>query len=329
MSAGTPEKPARKHRKSKSTDVQDLAETLVPSEKPKKSKKSKRSEPEDLAPVEDSAPSSPKEKKLKKLKHALEVDGTELQDDGMAKKKRKHKHTEAEAEAGLGGVQSSDADVVSQDQIVKSKKSRKPREGTDEKAEEGSVNKSKRERKKHSKGEDEEEAPVMSSTSSVTKKKKRKHRSSANSYPDPAEDEVLTEQAQKALQYAFSQFNDPTSWKFNKARQNWLIRNIWLAEAIPEQYLPLTIQYLQGVQGGVRETLLKACRDAMEAQKAEKTEIPSTANTAETQTDSASPSKQTVKFAAEPEPIAEPSPTDTTKRERAATLLEALTSAAS
>ena len=35
-----------------------------------------------------------------------------------------------------------------------------------------------------------------------------------------------------ALHYAFCQFDDPASWKFNKAKQNWLIRNIWSQQAV-------------------------------------------------------------------------------------------------
>lgn len=35
-----------------------------------------------------------------------------------------------------------------------------------------------------------------------------------------------------ALEYAFLQMNRPSKWKFNKARQNWLIRNVWNPEAV-------------------------------------------------------------------------------------------------
>ncbi|KAK7061467.1 DNA helicase [Favolaschia claudopus] len=95
------------------------------------------------------------------------------------------------------------------------------------------------------------------------RKKKRKNRTG---FPDPSEDPTLSEQASKALCYAFSQFHKSkhTQWKFSKARQNWLIRNIW-SDKIPDDHLPLTIQYLSNVQGGVRETLLKECRSQISA----------------------------------------------------------------
>lgn len=35
-----------------------------------------------------------------------------------------------------------------------------------------------------------------------------------------------------ALDYAFTQFEEPDNWKFNKARQNWIIRNVWSEEAV-------------------------------------------------------------------------------------------------
>ncbi|KII95839.1 hypothetical protein PLICRDRAFT_96552 [Plicaturopsis crispa FD-325 SS-3] len=96
-------------------------------------------------------------------------------------------------------------------------------------------------------------------------KKKSKRRKT--DLPDPNDDESLSDQARKALVYAYAQFSDPSSWKFNKARQNWLIRNIWSEQAIPETHVPLTIRYLTNVQGGVREKLTKACEAALDPPK--------------------------------------------------------------
>lgn len=67
--------------------------------------------------------------------------------------------------------------------------------------------------------------------------------------------------------------NRPSKWKFNKARQNWLIRNVWAPEAVsrddldsafsnvldlqlPDVYVPLVVKYLANVQGGSREVIL-------------------------------------------------------------------------
>jgi len=81
----------------------------------------------------------------------------------------------------------------------------------------------------------------------------------------PLTDDSLSNQARKALVYAHTQIHHPSCWKFNKARQNWLIRNIWSLECVPEKYLPLTMRYLKNVQGGSRETLIRACNVVISA----------------------------------------------------------------
>ncbi|KAK0191188.1 hypothetical protein F5146DRAFT_1137978 [Armillaria mellea] len=110
------------------------------------------------------------------------------------------------------------------------------------------VKKSKK--RKHSEAETEE-------TEVQPKKKKHKNKTG---FPDPSEDSSLSEQARRALEYAFTQFHRPKHWKFHKARQNWLIRNMWSTSAVPDAHMPLVSKYLAGVQGGVRENLVKACR---------------------------------------------------------------------
>ncbi|KAJ3530090.1 hypothetical protein NM688_g7760 [Phlebia brevispora] len=52
---------------------------------------------------------------------------------------------------------------------------------------------------------------------------------------------------------------DAANWKFNKARQNWLVRNIWSDSAVPEKYVAMVKRYLSGMQGGAREAFIKTC----------------------------------------------------------------------
>ncbi|KAF5387860.1 hypothetical protein D9615_000161 [Tricholomella constricta] len=92
-------------------------------------------------------------------------------------------------------------------------------------------------------------------TTSDVSAKKRKNKTG---FLDPTEDASLSDQSQKCLVYAFFQFHRPSKWKFNKARQNWLV---------PERYLPLALGYLAKVQGGVRENLLQSCHAALEPSK--------------------------------------------------------------
>ncbi|KAF8450744.1 hypothetical protein L210DRAFT_2409621 [Boletus edulis BED1] len=95
-------------------------------------------------------------------------------------------------------------------------------------------------------------------------------------YPDPAIDESLAEQSRRALSYAYERCRGIETWKFNKARQNWLLRNVWSEQAVsrglslpfnvvfrviqvPENYIPLVIGYLAGISGGAREKLIEEC----------------------------------------------------------------------
>ncbi|RXW25201.1 hypothetical protein EST38_g649 [Candolleomyces aberdarensis] len=89
---------------------------------------------------------------------------------------------------------------------------------------------------------------------------KRKHRSD---FADPQSDESLDPQARKALEYTFTQFNDPSEWKFNKAKQNWILRNVWSSEMIPENYFPLAMEYISKIQGGSRDKLKEQCNSVL------------------------------------------------------------------
>ncbi|KAJ6510057.1 hypothetical protein C8R47DRAFT_779638 [Mycena vitilis] len=92
--------------------------------------------------------------------------------------------------------------------------------------------------------------------------RQKKPKKNKTGFPDPGDDPALSEQASRALSYAFLQFRKPSKWKFSKARQNWLIRNVW-SETIPDAYLALTVQYFSNVKGGVRETLIKDCKSVL------------------------------------------------------------------
>ncbi|KAF9028469.1 hypothetical protein BDZ89DRAFT_1066117, partial [Hymenopellis radicata] len=103
------------------------------------------------------------------------------------------------------------------------------------------------------------DADADDATLSTESAKKKKHKNKTGLL-DPSEDSSLSEQAQKALSYAFTQFRHPKRWKFQKARQNWLIRNAWSAESVPDAHMPLVLKYVANVQGGVRENLIKTCQ---------------------------------------------------------------------
>ncbi|KAJ4492921.1 hypothetical protein C8J55DRAFT_555904 [Lentinula edodes] len=100
--------------------------------------------------------------------------------------------------------------------------------------------------------------------------KKKKSRNNTG-FPDPVEEALLSDQARLALTYAFKQFQNPSKWKFMKARQNWIIRN-WATDnvgkslpskfnllEIPDSQMPLVLKYLSNVKGNIREHLMRTC----------------------------------------------------------------------
>ncbi|RDX53218.1 hypothetical protein OH76DRAFT_1470177 [Lentinus brumalis] len=356
MSADSAEKTSRKHKKAK-----DVASTVDAPErdvdKPRKSKKAKAAG-EASAPVDaTNEPAQdvplPKEKKHKKRKHADGAEDVESPVNVTVEepKKKKKRRDKGKAVDGGGDVDEITADGLQEQEEKKRKKKARTTdvEGEDEEAvlegkkarhkksqaeepasSEASPVKAKKEKKKKRKTNDadDEHAAKPDIADSDKKSKKKRKRHSISGFPDPSEDESLSEQAQKALHYAFTQFEDPGSWKFNKARQNWLIRNVWSEEAIPEIYVPLVTKYLQGVQGGGRESLIKLCREAIEPPKppAEPaTAVPDAQAEATPDGQTDTPAKRTVKFADEPEEGSKTEPTTETKRQRAVALLAVLT----
>ncbi|KAI0722978.1 hypothetical protein C8Q76DRAFT_721163 [Earliella scabrosa] len=363
------EKLSRKHRKPKETS--DPAQDERPSKSKKAKPDEPTDDPAADPNGAEQIGTQAREKKHKKRKHVERDDvplaGVDVEEPKKKRKKRRHDEGTGDAEdpvahGGVGVVNGEEADEkkkrkkrakvlddsaeVAVDTKVKKAK-RRHADGEAETAEEGvsvppqpadgsKEDKKKKEKKKKHKGdgnaeEAEGDAPKTTEADGNGKhKKKRKHRPSSG-LPDPSEDESLTDQARKALQYAFLQFDDPSSWKFNKARQNWLIRNVWSDEAVPESYVPLVERYLQGIQGGARETLVKSCREAIQPTPPTADEEPVTgqgdtrAPSEPSKGENESPTKRTVKFAVE-EPSSEPDPKDEIKRRRAMALLAVLTS---
>ncbi|KAF9652118.1 hypothetical protein BDM02DRAFT_3109523 [Thelephora ganbajun] len=111
-------------------------------------------------------------------------------------------------------------------------------------------------RKKREAVENEDNPSVVIPAEDSPRKRKK---SKKPIHPDPSGDSDLTEQSQKALTYIYSQSTLPEIWKFNKARQNWIIRNVWTSK-VPGKYFPMVVDYLSRVQGRVRETLIESCK---------------------------------------------------------------------
>ncbi|SJX61795.1 uncharacterized protein SRS1_12779 [Sporisorium reilianum f. sp. reilianum] len=118
--------------------------------------------------------------------------------------------------------------------------------------------------------------------------------------PDPNTDLRLSDQAKQAIQYAQVYTKDKSQWKFNKAKQNWLLRNALSvppsdydaalarrqgesadaadgADAedaeeaeegenfVPDDFVAVVTAYLTSVMGGARQRLIESLKEAANA----------------------------------------------------------------
>ncbi|WVR06515.1 hypothetical protein IAU60_003546 [Kwoniella sp. DSM 27419] len=102
-------------------------------------------------------------------------------------------------------------------------------------------------------------------------------------------DASLSDQAKKNIYYAhlfsLSQAEEDeskkaeTGWKFNKAKQNWLMRNVFSADEIPDQYHDVVLGYLKTAQGRSRSSLIEAAQKIVSPPEPETTtSIPAAAD---------------------------------------------------
>ncbi|KAI0080720.1 hypothetical protein K474DRAFT_1695572 [Panus rudis PR-1116 ss-1] len=243
----------KKKRKRKDPDV--TADT------DKKEKKRRKKETEgvkddvDVEMQEDIDEDGVKDKERKKEKEKKEK---------KEKKKSKHKKVDAEAEERSFHVASDSVpgpSHLSEDLPSKKRKEKKKSVEEPKNPEEPSNKKLKKEKRKKS---NDDAVTSTSKGSDDRSPDKGKHKAKKTANPeDPDEDQSLGEQARKALSYAYSYVHNRSEWKFNKARQNWLIRNIWSQESIPDNHVSIANKYLESIQGGVREAFIKTCRETL------------------------------------------------------------------
>lgn len=258
-------KQREKKKKDNAVDSPDHAKTQPEMVKDGRKEKAP-GDPE--TPVEpETFPQDPSAEKKKKKKRKRDREGVEHPSDDKTKKRR-------EGTSGTVSELATDSPLeaaVTTPGAKERKKRRKSKSSTgasdlpatdpalDADAEHSSKSKLKsKKRKKETIIEDEgNEATAVSAESHPSKKRKKSKRSI---YPDPSDDPDLTEQSRKALVYIYSQHTSPETWKFNKARQNWIIRNIWSSK-IQEKYVTMLVEYLSKVQGRVRETIIESCKE--------------------------------------------------------------------
>ncbi|KAL1706707.1 hypothetical protein EV121DRAFT_200713 [Schizophyllum commune] len=221
--------------------------------KHKKSKKADRSSEITVPPAVNDVPSLEKPKKKRKRDQPTPPEpldgskGNEQQVDAAADitdapKKKKRKHAKAEAEETM---------VAAAAEEPRKRKQRKHDAQNDAPAE------------LHG-----ESAPPVGMADEADEDGEDIGDKPKKKYPHPAKDESLSEQAVKALSYAYTYHKHRDVWKFSKAHQNWLIRHCWSTTEIPDEYIPLLKKYLKNLQGGARERLLETCQSILKAAEA-------------------------------------------------------------
>jgi hypothetical protein len=206
---------------------------------PEKSKKCKDKEEGDGSVNEPEKETRKKEKKKKGHGGDAQKDGADSAGEGALESKRKR-----------------DVEINDEEALARTSPKKKQKK-THKSDEHESANLKKKKKSKSAGGNNEESLQATKPS-----KKSKKSRKNKTGFFDPEQDEEtdLPEQARKgaalsaslyppsltavtttALSYAFCRFHDPDSWKFNKARQNWLVRNLWNFQSVRDSCSPPTL----------------------------------------------------------------------------------------
>ncbi|KAF7790102.1 hypothetical protein EIP86_001053 [Pleurotus ostreatoroseus] len=196
------------------TEAMEEQATSEVSERKKKHRRHKDSE--------DSIPDGTHAKASEPMSE--DTQDAELIDESKNKRKDKRKNADA---LGEDSNEAGRTHGISKE-TRKHKRREKNENGDEDVTEAGAEDeKKKRKRKKDRVSDETAEAESPKDTGHETGhgKKKRKHLRSG--FPNPEGDDELSDQSKKALVYAYVYAENQSNWKFNKARQNWLVRNVW------------------------------------------------------------------------------------------------------
>ncbi|XP_066497002.1 uncharacterized protein C7orf50 homolog [Tiliqua scincoides] len=77
-----------------------------------------------------------------------------------------------------------------------------------------------------------------------------------------------------ALEYLTSWSKNPKEWKFQKARQTWLLLHMYDKVKVPDKYFSILLRYLEGLQGSARHMTVQKAEDFMQKCDGLETEDP-------------------------------------------------------
>ncbi|KAJ2471882.1 hypothetical protein GGI02_001977, partial [Coemansia sp. RSA 2322] len=109
------------------------------------------------------------------------------------------------------------------------------------------------------------ESEAASSSESETTDKPAKRKSAAEIRRINKEKQRVAREGSDSTRAAAHQYlrqwsDDRASWKFNKARQLWIIRHLYLESQVPNDVFDLAIQYLDGSGDVLRKSLVSDAR---------------------------------------------------------------------
>jgi len=196
----------------------------VGSPKGEKDKKDLQGVVRDASEGQESRKEKNEKKKNKKRSRDRDKSEDGSNNDASGKEKKKKKNLDKKE----GVTQSDNTEVLTTEEVASDKTRQKKRKRVTE---------------------EQLERSEVTPSSNKPRKKKKSQDSTDTLSPDPSADEVLSDQSRKgmlpilhvyslsmrrfvALSYAYARFQDPPNWKFNKARQIWLIRKLWSEEMV-------------------------------------------------------------------------------------------------
>ncbi|XP_029384051.1 protein cholesin isoform X2 [Echeneis naucrates] len=190
--------------------------------------------------------------KKKKLGSNAETGYAEERMDGEVKKKRKRIKVEEAA------PQSPHVTITAADEKQKKEKKRKKKDLTEQTKISDPPS---HPEQSHEPGEEEDLSPeekrvLERKLKKIMKKEEKKRLKSEGQTLQKTEASGPTA-PQQALDYLSCWAESRKDWKFQKTRQTWLLQHMFDSDKVPDEKFSVLLEYLEGLQGGARDTTVK------------------------------------------------------------------------
>ncbi|KAM9837717.1 protein cholesin [Aulostomus maculatus] len=109
-----------------------------------------------------------------------------------------------------------------------------------------------------------EERRVLERKMKKILKKEEKKRQKAEGETTKKTEACGPSASQQALDYLSCWTDNRTEWKFQKTRQTWLLQHMFDSQLIPDDKFSVLLHYLEGLQGGARDTTVQKALSLVE-----------------------------------------------------------------